>query len=349
MPAIDLDSRDGRLEALRLMVTIREFESRVQERYAADEIPGFVHLSQGQEAVAVGTCGALESDDYITSTHRAHGHSLACGLDPRRLMAELYGKEPGYCAGRGGSMHVADQEQGMLGAQPIVGESIPLAAGAGLTAQMRDEDWITVGFTGDGAVAAGQVHEAINLAAVWELPVVFVIENNLYSEGMPFDDQHNIDDLAEMGAAYGIPSETVDGQDVSAVHRALTRARERAATGGGPSLIEAKTYRYRGHYEGDTEPYRSETEVQTWKEERDPIANFKQELVATGELTEEAFQSLTDEVTRTVEAAVRFAQDAEQPPPEAAYDDVFVDPVPEIERFRDRLQGDSGTRGCEDR
>jgi TPP-dependent pyruvate/acetoin dehydrogenase alpha subunit len=342
MPAIELDSREGRLEALRTMLRIRAFENQVQERFADNEIPGFVHLSQGQEAVAVGTCGALEESDYITSTHRAHGHCIAHGLDPERLMAELYGTEAGYCKGRGGSMHVEDREQGLLGAQPIVGESIPLAVGAGITAQFESADWIAVGFTGDGAVAAGQVHEAINLAAVWDLPVVFVVENNLYSEGMVFEEQHNVDDLAEMGAAYGIPGEIVDGQDVGAVYEAVSSARDRASSGEGPTLIEAKTYRYRGHFEGDDEPYRSDAEVEQWKTERDPIENFKTELIAAGDLDADGFRARREDARRTIAEAVRFARDGDQPAPEAAYEGVFVESVPEIARFRDRLGTDGG-------
>jgi pyruvate dehydrogenase E1 component alpha subunit len=344
MPTIDIDSPDGRRDALRTMLLIREFEDRVKDRFADNEIPGFVHLSQGQEAVAVGACGALTADDYVTSTHRAHGHSLAKGLEPDRLMAELYGKAAGYCGGRGGSMHVADLDQGMLGAQPIVGASVPLAVGAGITAQLGEEDWVALAFTGDGSTAAGQVHEAINLAATWELPVVFVVENNLYSEGMVFDEQHNIEDLADMAAAYGIPGGIVDGQDVEAVHETVAAARERAAAGDGPTLIEAKTYRYRGHFEGDEQPYRSEEEIREWQQERDPIRNFREVLVEAGELDDEAFEALRAEVSSVMDEAVQFARDADEPAAEDAYDDVFVEDAPEIGAFRDRLKagGDEG-------
>jgi len=337
-----LDTAEERLEALRTMLLVREFENRVQERFADNEIPGFVHLSQGQEAVAVGACTALTDDDYITSTHRAHGHSLAKGLEPDRLLAELYGKEPGYCGGRGGSMHVADLEKGMLGAQPIVGASVPLGTGAALTAQVTDADWTATVFTGDGSVAEGQVHEAINLAATWQLPVVFVVENNLYSEGMVFDEQHNIEDLAEMAAAYGIPGEIVDGQDVTAVYETVNEARERAAAGDGPTLVEAKTYRYRGHFEGDEEPYRSREEVEEWMENRDPIQLYREELEDAGELTPEQFAELEDEVADVMDEAVQFARDADEPDPEAAYDDVFVEQAPEVEAFRDQMRTDGG-------
>lgn len=329
------------------MLLVRAFENRVQDRFADNEIPGFVHLSQGQEAVAVGACGPLTDDDYITSTHRAHGHSLAKGLDPDRLLAELYGKEPGYCGGRGGSMHVADLGKGMLGAQPIVGASVPLATGAGITAQLTDDDWCVVAFCGDGSVAAGQVHEGINLAATWGLPVVYVIENNQYSEGMVFDEQHNVDDLADMAASYGIPGEIVDGQDVEAVYETVSRARERAIAGEGPTLVEAKTYRYRGHFEGDEEPYRSEDEVEEWMTDRDPIENYASALTADGVLTESEFAEMRSDVEETMDSAVQFARDAEMPAPEDAYDDVFVEPVEDIDRFRERHAADSGQGGVD--
>ena len=342
MPQFDLDSADDRRNALRKMLLIREFENRVSERFADNEIPGFVHLSQGQEAVAVGACGALDGDDYVTSTHRAHGHSLAKGLESDRLMAELYGKEAGYCSGRGGSMHVADLDTGMLGAQPIVGASVPLGTGAALTADLRDEDWMAIAFCGDGSTAAGQVHEAINLAATWGLPIAFVIENNQYSEGMVFDEQHNIEDLADMAGSYGIPGEIVDGQDVEAVNDVVTEARERALAGDGPTLIEAKTYRYRGHFEGDEEPYRTEDEVEEWQREHDPIDNYRERLLEEGVIDEATFEELRESVVEEIDAAVQFARDADEPDPDDAYDDVFAEPVDDVDRFRDRLRADGG-------
>ncbi len=337
MTSIDMDTTAGRIAALEKMLLARAFENTVQDQFADGEIPGFVHLSQGQEAVAVGVCGALTEDDYITSTHRAHGHSIAKGLEPDRLLAELYGKEAGQCRGKGGSMHVADLDRGMLGAQPIVGGSAPLAVGAGITAQYTDSDWISLGFVGDGATAEGQVHEAFNFAATWQLPVVFVIENNLYSEGMHFDEQHNIEDLADMAAAYGVEGVIVDGQDVEAVHETVTTARNRALDGGGPTIIEAKTYRYRGHFEGDQEPYRSAEEVESWRNERDPITNFSEKLIEDGELTEEKRDALTAAAAETMEEALEFARSTEEADIEAAYEDVFVEPAPEIDRHRERI------------
>jgi pyruvate dehydrogenase E1 component alpha subunit len=341
---IDIHTDDGKIEALRRMLLVREFEDTVQDRFADGEIPGFVHLSQGQEAVAVGVCGTLTVDDYITSTHRAHGHSIAKGLDPDRALAELYAKETGYCDGKGGSMHVASLDEGMLGAQPIVGASAPLAVGAGLTAQYEDADWIAVAFVGDGATAAGQVHEAFNLAATWGLPVVFVIENNRYSEGMRFDEQHNVDDLADMAASYGIPGEVVDGQDVEAVHDVMAEAKERALDDG-PTLIEAKTYRYRGHFEGDPQPYRTEEEVEEWKENRDPIRNYTEELLEEEILSEADHEALRSEVEAVMEEAVTFARESEEAPPSAAYDDVFVEDAPDVEAHRSRLSREESSWG----
>lgn len=335
MTDLDLTATEGRLKALRRMLLIREFEDRVAQRYADDEIPGFVHLSQGQEAVAVGACAALASEDYVTSTHRAHGHSIAKGLSPERLMAEIYGKQSGYCGGKGGSMHVASPEEGMLGAQPIVGASVPLGVGAALTAQMRTGDWIALAFLGDGATAAGQVHEGSNLAATWDLPVVFVVENNRYSEGMVFDEQHNVDEIVEKTPAYGIPGQQVDGQDVTAVFSAVRDARERALSGDGPTLIEAETYRYRGHFEGDDQPYRTDEEIEEWRRNRDPIDSFRNTLESTGELTNEQFDSLLSDVESAVNRTIEQARNDPAPDPEAAYEPVFDDPVPEIDQFRD--------------
>ncbi len=342
MPKSDLGTADGRRAALRTMLLVREFEDRVVDLFADNEIPGFVHLSQGQEASAVGSNFALEDGDYVTGTHRAHGHSLASGLDPDNLLAELYGKKDGYCDGRGGSMHVANPQTGMLGAQPIVGASVPLATGAAITAQVKDEDFVAMGVTGDGAVAAGQVHEAFNLAATWGLPIVFFIENNLYSEGMVYDEQHNIDDLADMAASYGIPGKIVDGQDVEAVYDTVRDARERAAAGDGPTLIESKTYRYRGHFEGDQEPYRSEDEKQEWREQRDPVDNFRESLSERGELDDATFESMWAAVREEIDEAVAFARESLEPAPYEAYEEVFADPAPEVEAFREQLQTDGG-------
>lgn len=342
MANYDLKSSEGRVEALRRMLLIRAFEEEAGDRFADGEIPGFVHLYIGQEAVGVGTCAALDPDDYIASTHRGHGHCIAKGLDPKYMMAELYGRADGYCNGKGGSMHIADVDAGMLGANGIVGAGPPLATGAALSVDYDDRDRIAVSFLGDGAVAQGQVHEALNLAATWDLPAVFVVENNHYGEGTSVEDQHNVDNLSDTAQAYDIPGVTVDGMDVTAVAEAVDEARSRARDGKGPSLVEAETYRYRGHYEGDEEPYRDEAEIERWKE-RDPIDTFKQRLIDRDELTAEAFERMRDEVEAEIADAVDYAQDAAPPDPSAAYEDMFGDMPPEIERFATAAQTDGGT------
>ncbi|MFC6834931.1 thiamine pyrophosphate-dependent dehydrogenase E1 component subunit alpha [Halomarina ordinaria] len=343
MVTIDIETEDGRREALRRMLTIRAFDSTASDYFADGEIPGFVHLYIGEEAVGTGACAALEDQDYITSTHRGHGHCIAKGLDPKYMMAELFGKRDGYCNGKGGSMHIADVDAGMLGANGIVGAGPPLATGAALTAQQKGEDRIALAFFGDGAVAQGQVHEAINLAATWDLPAVFLVENNQFGEGTPVDLQHNVQALSETAEAYDIPGFTIDGMDITAVYEAVGQARERAASGDGPTFIEAETYRYRGHFEGDPQPYRDDDDVARWRE-RDPIETFKDRLVDRGELTEEEYEALREEAESTIEEAVDYARNAEDPAPAEAYDDMFAVPVPEIEQFADRMRADGGTR-----
>jgi pyruvate dehydrogenase E1 component alpha subunit len=329
MVTIDVHQASGRHRALERMVLLREFESTAAERFTDGEIPGFLHPYIGQEAVAVGACAALESEDYITSTHRGHGHCLAKGLDPSRMMAELYGKREGYCNGKGGSMHIADLDEGMLGANGIVGAGAPLATGGALTAHLKDESKVALSFFGDGAVAQGQLHEGINMAATWDLPAIFLAENNLYGEGTPAALQHNVEDLSRTAEAYGIPGEIVDGMDLTAVFDAVNEARERARAGEGPTFIEAKTYRFEGHFVGDPEPYREQSEVEEWRK-RDPVTSFRDRLIESGELTEEEFEEIRAETAERIEEAVEFARNGEDPAPETAYEDVFVDPVPEI-------------------
>ncbi|WP_254545992.1 thiamine pyrophosphate-dependent dehydrogenase E1 component subunit alpha [Halomarina pelagica] len=341
MVAIDIETEDGRREALRRMLTIRAFDSAASDLFADGEIPGFVHLYIGEEAVATGACAALEEQDYITSTHRGHGHCIAKGLDPTFMMAELYGKRDGYCNGKGGSMHIADVDAGMLGANGIVGAGPPLATGAALTAQLKGEDRIALAFFGDGAVAQGQVHEAINLAATWDLPAIFLVENNQFGEGTPVDEQHNVQALSETAEAYDIPGFSIDGMDVTAVYEAVGEARERAASGAGPTFIEAETYRFRGHFEGDQQPYREEEDVAVWRD-RDPVESFKARLVERGELTDEEFEAMRESADEEIEEAVEYARDAADPAPEEAYDDMFATVVPEIEQFAARMRADGG-------
>jgi len=338
-----MDESAGQIEALRRMLRVRRFEERVGRLNASGGL-GFatVHLCNGQEATAVGACGALEPADEITGTHRGHGHSLAKGLAVDRTMAELYGRTEGYCGGKGGSMHVADPSCGMLGANGVVGAGVPLATGSALTSALEETGKVALSFIGDGAVAQGQVHEALNLAATWDLPVVVLVENNGVAEFTLAEKQHNVDRLADAAAAYGIPGEVVDGMDVEAVYEAVLTARERAARGAGPTLIEAETYRYRGHFEADPEPYRESEEVEAVRAERDPIRTYRERLVERGTLTESAYDALCEEVDAEIEDAVAFAEGGDRPTPDDAYEDVFVDQVPEIDRFRRALDAPRG-------
>lgn len=347
MPEIDITTEEGRKEALRRMVLIREHEEEAGRLFADGELPGFVHLYLGEEAVAVGAVGALEEDDYLTSTHRGHGHSIAKGLDPDQMIAELYGKEAGYGNGKGGSMHIADIDANMLGANGIVGAGPPIATGAAWSGQYFDEDRVALSFLGDGAVAQGQVHEAVNLAATWDLPAIFVIENNQYGEGTPAEKQHNIKDLSQTAEAYGIPGFTVDGMDVTAVFEAVREARDQALEGGGPTLIEAETYRYRGHFEGDPQPYRTDEEIEEWREDRDPIDTFKNRLIDRGELSEQEFNEMQATLEAEIEEAVDFAQEADYPDPQMAYKDMYVDRVPEIDHFAHRFRDHAGGGGAQ--
>jgi pyruvate dehydrogenase E1 component alpha subunit len=325
------------------MLTIRAFDTKAGELFADGELPGFVHLYIGEEAVGVGAISALEEQDYITSTHRGHGHCIAKGLDTYKMMAELYGKRDGYCNGKGGSMHIADVDAGMLGANGIVGAGPPLATGAALTADYKGEDKVALAFFGDGAVAQGQVHEGINLAATWDLPAIFVVENNGFGEATPVDEQHNVEHLSATAEAYDIPGFTVDGMDVTAVYEAVKEARERAANGEGPTFIEANTYRYEGHFEGDHQPYRTEEDIQLWKD-RDAIETFKDRLVDAGVVTQAEFEEMREEIEAGIEEDVERAKDADYPDPSEAYDDMFGATVPEINDFAARMRADGGER-----
>jgi TPP-dependent pyruvate/acetoin dehydrogenase alpha subunit len=348
MPTIDIETEEGREEALRRMLTIREFDTMVGERFADGEIPGFVHLYVGEEAVGVGACAALEDEDYITSTHRGHGHCISKGLDPKLMMAEVFGKREGYCNGKGGSMHIADVDSDMLGANGIVGAGPPLGTGAALTIDQKGEDRVALSFCGDGGVAQGQVHEAVNLASAWDLPVIFLIENNQYGEGTPVSDQHNVENLSDTAGAYDIPGISVDGMDITAVNEAVTEARERARNGDGPTFIEADTYRFHGHFEGDQELYRDEDEVEEWRK-RDPIDAFSERLIERDELSEDEFEEIQADIEAEIEEAIEYAKDADEPTPEEAYDDMFDERVPDIDLFVEQAnaRADGGVRGGE--
>ncbi|NOX63006.1 MAG: thiamine pyrophosphate-dependent dehydrogenase E1 component subunit alpha [Chloroflexi bacterium] len=315
---------DQLLAFYRLMVTIREFELRAAGERKAGLVPGFLHACVGQEATAVGACAALNAEDVITSTHRGHGHLIAKGGDPRFMMAELAGKTSGYCGGKGGSLHLADFDLGVLGANGIVAGGIPMAVGAGLAFQMRREPRVALAFFGDGAVNEGAFHEAANLAGLWKLPVIFFCENNLYGEGTPQHKQAPIRDLSLRAAGYGFPGVIVDGNDVVAVYEITLDAVERARKGDGPTFIEAKTYRQRGHYEGDPMIYRTEEEMAYWRA-RDPILGFRKRLEEEMEVEPAALDAVDAEVKALLDEAVQFAIHSPAPRPEAALEGVYAD------------------------
>ena len=318
-------TREKQIEMLRSMQTIRRFEERASDDYQAGAIYGVVHCYIGEEAVAVGVCAALNRDDQIISTHRGHGHCLAKGADLNRMMAELYGRQTGYCKGKGGSMHIADFSIGMLGANGIVAGGIPIVTGAGLAAQLEGKGRVAVSFFGDGASNAGPFHESINIAATWKLPMLYVCENNLYSAGTIAADTLALSDVAARAAGYGIPGVVIDGNDVMAVYEAAEAAVSRARAGQGPSLIECKTYRWRGHTErpGQEDP-RPKEEIEEWRQ-RDPINRFATNLMDQGLLTEEAWQQMDDEILAAIEDAVKFSEASPFPDPEAAVEDIFAD------------------------
>ncbi|HDD31377.1 MAG TPA: thiamine pyrophosphate-dependent dehydrogenase E1 component subunit alpha [Thermococcus litoralis] len=309
------------------MVKIREHEERVAELFAQGKIPGFVHLYVGEEAVATGVMAHLRKGDFITSTHRGHGHFIAKGGNIKASMAELFGKATGICKGKGGSMHIADLDVGELGANGIVGGGIPHAVGAALGIKLNGLDNVAVAFFGDGASNQQNFHEAINLAAIWKLPVVFVCENNLYQISLPYSKQQAIKSVAERAAAYGIPGVSVDGQDVFAVYEVAKEAIERARNGEGPTLIEAKTYRFRGHFEGDPQVYRSKEEVEWWKENKDPIVLFEKTVLEKGLLTKEELDVIREKVKKEIEEAIKFAEESPWPKPEEVLEDVFSTPT----------------------
>jgi len=311
------------LEMYQRMLDIRLFEEKVFELYGQNLVPGTIHLYAGEEAVAVGVCANLRKDDYITSTHRGHGHCIAKGADLGRVMAEILGRKTGYCKGKGGSMHIADFKIGMLGATAVVGAGIPIAAGAGLSIRLRGTDQVVACFFGEGASNQGTFHESLNMAAIWRLPVVFVCENNLYAMGTRQNVVMAIENISDRAVAYGIPGVTVDGNDVLAVYEASHEAVNRARRGEGPTLIECKTYRQKGHSRFDPAAYRPKGEVEDWLK-RDPIPRFKTKLIEMDALTEEEDQKLRREAVEAVEKAVKFALESPFPEPEEALEDVYA-------------------------
>lgn len=308
------------------MLRIRRFEEKLADENAQGNIPGLLHLYVGEEAVAVGACSALGKEDYITSTHRGHGHCIAKGGELPKMMAELFGKETGYSKGRGGSMHIAAPDIGIVGCSGIAGAGIPIAAGVGLSIRLRKTNQVCVCFFGDGASNTGAFHEGMNLAALWGLPVIYVVENNQYAISMPASKSTKLPNFADRAAAYGMPSAIADGMDVLSVYAAVSQAVARARQGKGPTLVECGTYRFRGHHEGDPkkgETYRTRQEMSEW-EARDPIPRLAEMIIAGRTATKAELDAIDQETIREVEDAVTFAKESPSPNPEDVASYLFV-------------------------
>ena len=306
------------------MQLIRVFETRVSTEFGKGKIPGFVHLYAGEEAVAVGICANLTDADYMTSTHRGHGHCVAKGVDVSGMMAELFGKATGICKGKGGSMHIADMDKGMLGANGIVGGGPPLACGSGLTAKTNGTDQVTICFFGDGASEQGTLHESLNLAAIWKLPIIFVAENNGYAESTPAHYHCSVENIADRAAAYNMPGVTIDGNDLFAVYESAHEAVARARAGQGPSLLECKTYRHHGHFEGDAQTYKIAEENEKYRTELDPIKRFTDAVLARGLVSEAEMADIDGRVNAAIDEAVTFAEDSPFPEVQETFTDVYV-------------------------
>ena len=315
--------RSQLLTMLNTMYRIRAFEEKVDELFMRGEMHGTTHLSIGQEGTAVGAVSTLRGNDFITSTHRGHGHCIAKGADISRMMAELLGKETGYCRGRGGSMHIADVETGNLGANGIVAGGMPIATGVALSMKMQGIDRVCLCIFGDGATNEGAFHESLNLAAVWDLPVVFLCEHNQYGMSMSSRRSMRIESVAQRAASYGIPGEMVDGNNVTAVYTAVSSAVEHARSGQGPSLIESRTYRYKGHAKSDQNLYRTRDEIREWQK-RDPIQHFASLLIAEGMLDQDEAKQRETAAYSAIEEAYQFALDSPDPDPATLLEGVYV-------------------------
>ena len=318
------ESKEELVNLLKKMLQIRYFEEKVWELLAKNIIKGASHVYIGEEAVAVGAISCLRDDDYITSTHRGHGHCLAKGGEIKYMLAELCGKVTGYCRGRGGSMHIADVTKGNLGATGIVGSNIPVATGAGLSIKLRGTDQVCLCFFGDGATNNGVFHESLNIASLWKLPVIYIIENNLYGMSTSVEKASAVKDLYKKACAYNMPGEPVDGMDVLAVKEAVSRAVARARKGEGPTLLECKTYRYYGHSRSDSKVYRDKREEEEWKK-RDPILTFSNKLLNAGIITPEELKKLKEEIEKEIAEAEEFALSSPYPPLEELEKDVYVE------------------------
>jgi acetoin:2,6-dichlorophenolindophenol oxidoreductase subunit alpha len=306
------------------MKLIREFELSVERLFMQGKIHGTMHLCIGQEPTAVGACAALTNEDKITSTHRGHGHCIAKGTEIPGMMAELLGKATGYCKGKGGSMHIADLDKGNLGANGIVAGGLSLACGAAVTAVKKNLGYAVVSFFGDGATNEGNFHESMNLASIWKLPVIFFCENNQYGMSGNIKQMTNVENLVERAAAYGIPGEMVDGTDVLQVYEVTKKAVERAKSGAGPTFIEAKTYRWRGHSRSDARKYRTREEEQEWMENRDGIKNFQERLLKDGALSEEDIKKVDDRVKQALLEAIEFAENSPEPTDDLLESDLYA-------------------------
>ena len=306
------------------MQKIRKFELKAQDLFERNELRGSVHLYTGQEAIASTVCSLLTDEDYITSTHRGHGHCIGKGAELAPALAELMGKDTGYCGGRGGSMHIADVTKGNLGANAIVGGGIPIAVGSGLAAKLKGTDQVAVTFFGDGASNQGVFHEALNLASVWKLPVVFICENNGFGISVPAWQSTSVEDISDRGGGYNMPAYTADGNDVLAINEVTTKAIERARKGQGPTLIEFKTYRWLGHWTGDPQVYRTREEVEEWKK-KCPIKRFEDYLLEEGIATREQLDKIEKDVIKEMEDAEKFALESPQPDETTVMDYVFYE------------------------
>jgi acetoin:2,6-dichlorophenolindophenol oxidoreductase subunit alpha len=306
------------------MNEIRQFEDRVHDIFAKGEIPGFVHLYAGEEAIATAVCAHLNDSDYITSTHRGHGHCIAKGCDLNGMMAEIYGKETGLCKGKGGSMHIADIDKGMLGANGMVGGGFPLAVGAGLRNKYLKTDSVVVCFFGDGAANEGTFHEGLNLASIWKLPVIFVCENNMFAEATPQSYASGSKTIAERSVAYNMPGVRIDGKNVLEVYEEAEKAIKRARNGEGPTLIECVTYRNYGHFEGDEQKYKAKDGAEKELADIDCIPLFRKQAIELNLMSEIEADEIEKISAEKIQEAIKFAEESPQPRPESLYEDVFA-------------------------
>ncbi len=311
------------------LVRIRTFESRAVDLFAEGQIPGFLHSYLGEEAIATGVCANLERTDFITSTHRGHGHIIAKGGDTRYMMAELYGRTTGYCKGKGGSMHIADRGLGILGANGIVGAGQDIAVGAGLSIAYRGTNQVTACFFGDGSTNQGTFNEALNMASIWKLPIVFVCENNQFGISMSQSRHQAIKDIADRAVSYGFPGIAVDGNDVMAVYEVAREAVNRARQGQGPTLVECKTWRWRGHFEGDPSVYKDPVEQEAWME-KEPVRRYRTFLEENEVMTADEMDAVDKRIDDEIDAAVAYAQESPLPQPEDVVKDVYTDIVEEV-------------------